>query len=231
MAIDYQGPEDSVRYDAPPADPQDAQAQGVHQWTQQATATAAAAAQQPMYGNGAPMTPLAPAPGAYTPMYGAPSPYAQPQFQQAPNAAFFNGPQPAMQAEPPQAFQQPQADPFTGAYANMSPGTQASQMAWTQQAGQWTQQAGQPPMQQAVAYAPKSKTTAGVLGLVFGALGAHNFYLGKTGRGVAQLLITLLTGGALAPISAIWGLVEGICILASSPGSNWAKDGRGHDLV
>lgn len=227
MAIDYQGPEDSVRYDAPPVDPQATQAQGA-QWTQAAAATA----QQPMYGNGAPMAPGVPAPGAYTPMYGAPSQYTQPQYQQAaqaqyqqvPNAAVFNGSQPTTMAEPPQAFQQPQADPFTGAYANMSPGTQASQMAWAQQTGQ-------PMMQQAVAYAPKSKTTAGVLGLVFGALGAHNFYLGKTGRGVAQLLITLLTGGVLAPVSAIWGLVEGICILASSPGSNWAKDGRGHDLI
>lgn len=226
MAIDYQGPEDSVRYDAPPVEPQAAQAQAAQaQWTQ--AAAAAAAAQQPMYGNGVPMaTPGVPAPGAYTPMYGAPNQYAQPQFQPAPGAAVYNGPQPTMPAEPPQAFQQPQADPFTGVYANMSPGTQASQMAWTQQAGQ-----PQPMMQQAVAYAPKSKTTAGVLGLVFGALGAHNFYLGKTGRGVAQLLITLLTGGVLAPVSAIWGLVEGICILASSPGSNWAKDGRGHDLI
>lgn len=220
MAIDYQGPEDSVRYDAPSGDEQAAQAQGA-QWTQAATA----AAQQPMYGNGVPMAPAAPAPGAYTPMYGAPNQYAQPQFQPAPGAAVFNGPQPTMPAEPPQAFQQPQADPFTGAYANMSPGTQANQMAWAQQTGQPMMQ------QQMVAYAPKSKTTAGVLGLVFGALGAHNFYLGKTGRGVAQLLITLLTGGVLAPVSAIWGLVEGICILASSPGSNWAKDGRGHDLV
>ena len=221
MAIDYQGPEDSVRYDAPSGDAQATQAQGA-QWTQ--AAAAAAAAQQPMYGNGAPMAPGVPAPGAYAPMYGAPGPYAQPQYQTAPAAAVFNGPQPTMQAEPPQAFQQPQADPFTGAYANMSPGTQASQMVWTQQAGQ-------PMMQQAVAYAPKSKTTAGVLGLVFGALGAHNFYLGKTGRGVAQLLITLLTGGVLAPVSAVWGLVEGICILSSAPGSSWAKDGRGHDLV
>lgn len=226
MAIDYQGPEGSVRYDAPPVDPQTTQAQGVPQWTQQATAAAAATAQQPMYGNGAPMAPGVPAPGAYTPMYVTTNPYAQAQvqFQPAPATAVFNGPQPTMQAEPPQAFQQPQAGPFTGAYANTSPGTQASQMAWAQQAGQ-------PAMQQVAVYAPKSKTTAGVLGLVFGALGAHNFYLGKTGRGIAQLLITLLTGGVLAPVSAIWGLVEGICILASSPGSSWAKDGRGHDLI
>lgn len=219
MAIDYQGPEGSVRYDAPAGDEQATQAQ-VAQWMQ----AAAAAAQQPMYGDGTPMTPGAPAPGAYPTMYVAPSPYAQTQFQTASAPAVFNGPQPATQAEPPQAFQQPQAGPFAGAYANMSPGTQASQMAWAQQAGQ-------PAMQQVAVYAPKSKATAGVLGLVLGALGAHNFYLGKTGRAVAQLLLTILSAGMLAPISAVWGLVEGICILSSAPGSSWAKDGRGHDLV
>lgn len=219
MAIDYQGPEGSVRYDAPSGDEQATQAQ-VAQWMQ----AAAAAAQQPMYGDGTPMAPGAPAPGAYPTMYVAPSPYAQTQFQTAPAPAVFNGPQPATQAEPPQAFQQPQASPFAGAYANMSPGTQASQMAWAQQAGQ-------PAMQQVAVYAPKSKATAGVLGLVLGALGAHNFYLGKTGRAVAQLLLTILSAGMLAPISAVWGLVEGICILSSAPGSSWAKDGRGHDLV
>lgn len=218
MAIDYQGPEGSVRYDAPDGDSQATQAQ-VAQWMQ----AAAAAAQQPMYGDGTP-APGTPAPGAYPTMYVAPNPYAQTQFQTAPAPAVFNGPQPATQAEPPQAFQQPQAGPFAGAYANMSPGTQASQMAWAQQAGQ-------PAMQQVAVYAPKSKATAGVLGLVLGALGAHNFYLGKTGRAVAQLLLTILSAGMLAPISAVWGLVEGICILSSAPGSSWAKDGRGHDLV
>lgn len=218
MAIDYQGPEGSVRYDAPAGDEQATQAQ-VAQWAQ----AAAAAAQQPMYGDGTP-APGTPAPGAYPTMYVAPNPYAQTQFQTAPAPAVFNAPQPATQAEPPQAFQQPQAGPFAGAYANMSPGTQASQMAWAQQAGQ-------PAMQQVAVYAPKSKATAGVLGLVLGALGAHNFYLGKTGRAVAQLLLTILSAGMLAPISAVWGLVEGICILSSAPGSSWAKDGRGHDLV
>lgn len=218
MAIDYQGPEGSVRYDAPSGDEQATQAQ-VAQWMQ----AAAAAAQQPMYGDGTP-APGTPAPGAYPTMYVAPNPYAQTQFQTASAPAVFNAPQPATQAEPPQAFQQPQAGPFAGAYANMSPGTQASQMAWAQQAGQ-------PAMQQVAVYAPKSKATAGVLGLVLGALGAHNFYLGKTGRAVAQLLLTILSAGMLAPISAVWGLVEGICILSSAPGSSWAKDGRGHDLV
>ena len=34
----------------------------------------------------------------------------------------------------------------------------------------------------------KSKLAAGLLGILLGSLGIHNFYLGYTGKGVAQLL-------------------------------------------
>ena len=62
----------------------------------------------------------------------------------------------------------------------------------------------------------KSKIAAGILGILLGAFGVHNFYLGYTGKGVAQLLITLLTCFIASPISAIWGLIEGILILTGS---------------
>ena len=62
----------------------------------------------------------------------------------------------------------------------------------------------------------KSKTAAGLLGIFLGAFGVHNFYLGYTGKAVAQLLITLLSCFALSEISAIWGLIEGIMILTGS---------------
>jgi TM2 domain-containing membrane protein YozV len=64
--------------------------------------------------------------------------------------------------------------------------------------------------------AAKSKVAAGVLGILLGALGIHNFYLGYIGKGVAQLLITVLTCGYCAVISWIWGLIEGILILTGS---------------
>ncbi len=63
---------------------------------------------------------------------------------------------------------------------------------------------------------PKSKIAAGVLGILLGAFGVHNFYLGYNGKAVAQLLITLLTCGIGAAISSIWGLIEGILILTGS---------------
>ena len=62
----------------------------------------------------------------------------------------------------------------------------------------------------------KSKLAGGLLGIFLGCFGIHNFYLGYNGKAVGQLLITVLSCGLLSPISAIWGLVEGICILTGS---------------
>lgn len=59
----------------------------------------------------------------------------------------------------------------------------------------------------------KSKLAAGLLGIFLGSLGIHNFYLGYTGKAVAQLLITVLTCGVCAIVSEVWGLIEGIMIL------------------
>jgi len=60
----------------------------------------------------------------------------------------------------------------------------------------------------------KSKLVAGILGIILGCFGVHNFYLGYTNKAVAQLLITLLSCFFLSPVSAIWGLIEGIMILS-----------------
>lgn len=65
----------------------------------------------------------------------------------------------------------------------------------------------------------KSKIGAGVLGILLGSLGVHNFYLGYTGKAVAQLLLTLVGWIAcgLGPLVAgIWGFVEGIMILCGN---------------
>lgn len=72
----------------------------------------------------------------------------------------------------------------------------------------------------------KSKMAAGLLGILLGAFGVHNFYLGYTGKAVAQLLITLLTCGIGAAASSIWGLIEGILLLTGSI----AVDGKGIPL-
>lgn len=62
----------------------------------------------------------------------------------------------------------------------------------------------------------KSRSLAGVLGILLGCFGVHNLYLGYTTKGLIQLAITVLTLGAGAFISGVWGFVEGIMILTGS---------------
>ena len=67
-----------------------------------------------------------------------------------------------------------------------------------------------------VASGAKSKMVAGLLGIFLGAFGVHNFYLGYKNKALAQVLITVLSCGALGFASGIWGLVEGIMILCGN---------------
>lgn len=70
----------------------------------------------------------------------------------------------------------------------------------------------------------KSAVAAGLLGIFLGIYGVHNFYLHYTGKAVVQLILGLTF--IFAPISAIWGLVEGILILTGSMN----VDGDGHKI-
>ena len=72
----------------------------------------------------------------------------------------------------------------------------------------------------------KSKMAAGLLGIFLGAFGVHNFYLGYTGKAIAQLLISVLSCFTLAVVSEVWGLIEGIMILCG----NITTDGKGNLL-
>lgn len=67
----------------------------------------------------------------------------------------------------------------------------------------------------------KSKLTAGLLALLIGGLGIHNFYLGYTTKGIIQILLTCCFG-----IGYIWAIVEGIMILTGSIN----KDAKGIPL-
>ena len=69
----------------------------------------------------------------------------------------------------------------------------------------------------------KSKLVAGLLGIFLGGFGVHRFYLGYTGIGVAQILVTCFTCG----IGSLWGLIEGILILV---GSTITTDSEGRTL-
>lgn len=81
----------------------------------------------------------------------------------------------------------------------------------------------------------KSKVAAGLFGILLGCYGVHNFYLGYTGKAVAQLLMTIfgiltsyfLIGLFFISAASIWALVEGIVILCSQD----YRDARGVSLV
>lgn len=73
---------------------------------------------------------------------------------------------------------------------------------------------------------PKNLIAAALLAFFLGALGIHNFYLGHTGKGVAQLLLTILGSAVffIGPIIAgIWAFVEFILILVRAYPDRWGR--------
>lgn len=143
--------------------------------------------------------------------YGQPQPFGQQQFGQQPFGQQAFGQQQFGQQQP---FGQPQ---------------QFGQQPFGQNAGTSFRQAplnGVPTVRATPVYTPaeqKSRVTAGILGILLGFLGAHNFYIGNSSKGVAQLLMTMFSCGTLAAISWIWGVIEGILILTGGID----KDGNG----
>ena len=57
---------------------------------------------------------------------------------------------------------------------------------------------------------PKARLAYIFLGVSLGFLGIHNFYAGYSGRGIAKLSISVLTGWLILPLVAvgIWTIVE-----------------------
>ena len=83
------------------------------------------------------------------------------------------------------------------------------------------------PMQATMpAAAPKQKIVAFLLGFFLGVFGVHNFYLGKKGMGLTQLLVTVLTLGFGALVIGPWALVQSIMIIMGK-----IDDADGNPLV
>ncbi|MBP2411928.1 TM2 domain-containing membrane protein YozV [Arthrobacter stackebrandtii] len=142
-----------------------------------------------------------------------PAGYDQPAPVDTPVPPAYGTPsygQPDAPAPEAPAYQQPQGYP----QQNVQPGAPYQQ-----------------PYQQpgfAVAGAQKSKVVAGVLGILLGSLGIHNFYLGYNKKALIQLLVSVLSFGFLAWAIGIWGLIEGILILVGS--ENFRTDANGVPL-
>lgn len=145
------------------------------------------------------------------PVSGQSAPVGSPYPPQAP---------PQYQAYPPAQYQQPPAEQHQ-AYPPALP---------QQYQGQYPQMSQQPPMpNQAYGYLqPKSKLAAGLLGIFLGGLGIHRFYLGYTTIGVIQLVLTVVLGIFTFGLAGLWGVVEGIMILAGS--SYFQRDAKGIPL-
>ncbi len=79
----------------------------------------------------------------------------------------------------------------------------------------------------------KSKVTAGLLQLFLGGFGAGRFYLGYTGIGVAQLVLTIVgwitmfifIGFFILPAVGIWVLIDAIMMFTGS-----VRDSNGYKL-
>lgn len=92
-----------------------------------------------------------------------------------------------------------------------------------------------PPQAGTPGTAPKSKMVAGLLGIFLGSFGVHNFYLGYTQKAIIQVILggigiltsCIVIGVFILTGVGIWGLIEGIMILAG----NISVDGNGNPLV
>lgn len=149
--------------------------------------------------------------------------------------------QPSFQfPDPPRAPEPPAAEPA-------APQAEAGPAAGPQQYGQYRyngsqpqqpySQSYQPPNYTAQSYQPsqpqqpkyttppagyqqKSRMAAGLLAILVGCLGIHNFYMGFNTRGTIQLVLCLAGGvitcglGALAAV--VWGFIEGVMLLSSN---------------
>lgn len=165
----------------------------------------------------------------------APAPSTSPQFEMPAAPSAFQEPTPRG-PEPVAPYASGYADPMNqplqayGDAPGPMPQPYAPQPGYNPNMPPPYGYAAQPGPYGAMVPSTKSKATAGVLAILLGTLGIHNFYLGYTGKGIAQLLITVLSFGILAFVSSIWGVIEGIMILGASPGSPSSRDAQGRVL-
>ena len=170
------------------------------------------------------MTPPLPDPNSAPPEgYDQPAP--------APNLGQTVPPEPQPQTQQPQPYTQPYAGQQPGYPAGPAQpyAGQQQYQAYPAAPGQPHYQA-QPPMPNpGYGYAqPKSKIVAGLLGIFLGPLGIHRFYLGFTKIAVIQLLLTIVLGVFTAGLVGLWGVIEGIMILAGA--APFRTDAQGNPL-
>lgn len=134
-------------------------------------------------------------------------------------------------ASDPYAQQQPQQQFGQQQYSQPQFGQPQHSQSLAPMGGQYAMGTAQP--QYAAYTQPKSRVAAALLAFFLGTLGIHNFYLGYTGRGIAQLILTivgwmtvwLIIGGIVIIAVGIWVLVEFFMILIGSGSYARSADG------
>ncbi|MEG1427621.1 MAG: TM2 domain-containing protein [Oscillospiraceae bacterium] len=155
------------------------------------------------------------------PVYGYPPPPAPtpppPHAPVYPNAN--NNPYPGTAPQQP-PYGQPQYRPYGQQYSAPQP----PPVQPTPPPAYEPYPSGKPPQQPIpYGYEAKSRLIAALLGILLGAIGIHNFYLGNVTRGVIQIVVTILTCG----LGGIWGFIEGILIICG----HINYDANGYPLV
>ena len=132
--------------------------------------------------------------------------------------------EPAAQQQQGQAMQPGQQMMVTGQPVAIPVTQTAGMQAGQLMAGQtMAMPMGQGQMMMMPQNPPKQLLFGILLALFLGVFGAHNFYLGHTGRGIAQLLITVLTLGIGSIVTGIWALIE---LIMMATGSLYDSQGR-----
>ncbi|HLQ79974.1 MAG TPA: NINE protein [Brachybacterium sp.] len=151
-------------------------------------------------------------PGAAAPQYGQQDPYGQPPSAGSASDPYAQGQQ---SWSPAAGSGAPASDPYGAPAGGPSP---YGQSAYAQPAG------GPAPQGQA-----QSRLVVGLLGIFLGGFGVHRFLLGYTKIGLIQVLVSVLSCFILYPLIQIWGLIEGIMVLAKSP--TFERDAHGRPLT
>ena len=142
----------------------------------------------------------------------APEPEPAPQGQYSYSGSQVRQDQPYQQPpQPEQNYQQPYAQSYQTNYQPPNYTAQSYQPVQPQQPKYTT-----PP----VGYQQKSRLAAGLLAIILGVFGVHNFYMGFNTRATIQLVLSLagglLTCGLGTVAAAVWGFIEGVMILSSN---------------
>ncbi len=159
-----------------------------------------------------------------------------PAEQAAPQSSTesFHMPDPPKAPEPPRAEPVPPQQPQYN-YQQTPPQYSAPQYGQPQyQAPYQPQQQNYKPLYNTppAGYQQKSRLAAGILAILLGTYGVHNYYLGYNTRGTIQLVVALagglITCGVATAAVGIWGFVEGILLFTAGP-SNPTRlyDGNG----